>query len=206
MVEAKTDAEAEADAEADADGPAERLYEMWRADIRDTFRGGCLAVWDLSRDYGDEGRGVDCTSADAAGLPITPLLFTREELEAGEIAHAIRFILPNARIRNRVYVAPATHSTGATGGDAEAPPYGARLRLRADYPLESLPNDAARTVARGLQRYGMILADAGQIALTAHAGADELIGPRDLSDLQVTDFEMVEGGTRRTFTGDCVRR
>jgi hypothetical protein len=33
------------------------------------------------------------------------------------------------------------------------------LRLRRDFPLASLPNDGARTVAVALQRYGMFLAD-----------------------------------------------
>ena len=41
-----------------------RLYEMWRADKRgDAFSGGCLAVWDLDRDYPETGRGDFCTSA-----------------------------------------------------------------------------------------------------------------------------------------------
>ncbi|MAT27316.1 MAG: hypothetical protein CMN29_20575 [Sandaracinus sp.] len=194
------------------DAAGETLWEMWRADIEgETFAGGCLAVWDTARDYGDVGRGLDCTSADAAGLPIAPLLFTADEVASGEIRHAIRFILPNGRIRNRVYVPPATHSTGATDGADDAPPYGARLRLRADYPVESLPSEGARVVARALQRYGMILADAGQIALTAQSDRlttakwEDLLGPRDLSDLEVGDFEMVRAGERRTFTGDCVR-
>ncbi|MCA9616387.1 MAG: hypothetical protein H6721_25235 [Sandaracinus sp.] len=194
------------------DRGAGRLYEMWRANVSGgTFYGGCLAVWDTSRDYGDDGRGQGCTSADAAGLPIAPLLFTADEVASGTIDHAIRFILPNERIRRRVYVAPATHSTNPTSGGADAPPYGVRLRLRADYPLETLPNDAARTVARALQRYGMILADAGQIALTARSDHDTvakwdgLLGPRDLQALEITDFEMIEAGPRTDWSGDCTR-
>lgn len=190
----------------------QRLYEMWRAHlIGNQFQGGCLAVWDMSRVYGDNGRGRDCTSADAAGLPIAPLLFTAEEVAAGSVDHAIRFILPNERIRHRVYVPPATHSTGATGGMGYAPPYGARFRLRADFPLDSLPSAAARTVARGLQRYGMILADAGNVALTAQSDRfstvkwDGLLGSRDLESIQITDFEMIDAQPGRLFTGDCVR-
>ncbi len=194
------------------DGERRRLFEMWRANIvGGEFFGGCLAVWDMTRVYGPTGRGENCTSADAAGFPIAPLLFSADEVAAGTIDHAIRFILPNARIRHRVYVHPATHSTGATGGAAEAPPYGARFRLRADFPLESLPNEGARVVARGLQRYGMFLADAGNVALTAQgdrfttAKWDGLLGSRDLDSIQITDFEMVEGGERFAYTGDCVR-
>jgi serine/threonine-protein kinase len=195
-----------------ADRENQRLYEMWRANIVEgEFYGGCLAIWDMSRAYGSAGRGYDCTSADAAGFPIAPLLFTADEVAAGSVDHAIRFILPNARIRHRIYVSPATHSTGATGGGDNAPPYGARFRLRADFPLESLPNDGARAVARGLQRYGMFLADAGNVALTAQSDRfstakwDGLLGSRDLDSIQITDFEMIEAGERIDYTGDCVR-
>lgn len=191
---------------------SDRLYEMWKADISgDDFSGGCLAVWDMSAVYGPEGRGYDCTSADAAGLPIAPLLFTADEVADGEIAHAIRFILPNSRIRESTYVAPATHSTPATDGPDLAPAYGERLRLRADYPIESLPSEGARVVARAMQRYGIILADGGNIALTAQsdrfteASWDGLLGPRDLGDIEVTDFEVIDTGATREYDGDCER-
>lgn len=189
-----------------------QLFEMWRADIRGaTFRGGCLAVWNMDRLYPPNGRGERCTSADAAGLPITPLLFTADEVAAGTVDHAIRFILPNARIRSRAYVYPASHATGAASGPAGAPPYGARLRLRADFPMASLPNEGARAVARALQRYGMFLADGGNVALTARSDRstrarwEGLLGPRDLAAIRPGDFSMVEGGTRHRFDDDCVR-
>ncbi len=187
-----------------------KLFEMWRADIRgDAFSGGCLAVWDMTRVYPPSGRGEQCTSADAAGFPIAPLLFDADEVTAGVIDHAIRFILPNERIRAGVYVHPATHA-GAPQGPAEAPPYGARLRLKAGYPVANLP-PAAQVVARALQRHGMLLADGGEITLTARsdrltaakwAGLLEADG---LSALRPSDFEMVDGGTRIPLTYDCVR-
>ncbi len=187
-----------------------RLFEMWRADIAgDVFRGGCLAVWDMTRVYPPSGRGEQCTSADAAGFPIAPLLFGADEVAAGSIEHAIRFILPNARIRRGVYLHPATHA-GAPSGPANAPPYGARLRLRSDYPVSSLPV-GAQVVARAMQRYGMLLADGGSIALTARSDRfttakwTGLLDTRDLSPLRPSDFEMVDGGTRIALTYDCVR-
>ena len=193
------------------DRDAGKLYEMWRANITGgTFYGGCLAVWDTSRVYGELGRGDQCTSADAAGFPITPLLFTADEVAAGEIGHAIRFILPNNRVRMRQYVRPATHGTNTTGGP-DAPPYGVHFRLRADYPLDALPNDGARVVARALQRYGMYHADGGNIALTAQsdrhttASWDGLLGPHDLSALDVEDFEVIHHGDPMAVTYDCVR-
>jgi serine/threonine-protein kinase len=193
------------------DRQRQRLFEMWRADIRgNDFRGGCLAVWDLTRVYPPSGRGEQCTSADAAGFPIAPLLFTADEVAAGAIRHAIRFILPNARIRRGVYLHPATHGTRSTSGPPDAPPYGTRLRLRGDYPVDSLPQ-GARVVARAMQTYGMLLADGGNVALTAQSDRfttakwTNLLGPRDLAAIQPEDFEMVDGGARIPLTLDCVR-
>jgi serine/threonine-protein kinase len=189
-----------------------RLFEMWRADIRGgLFRGGCLAVWDMSRLYPPSGRGEQCTSADAAGYPIAPLLFSADEVAAGSIDHAIRFILPNARIRRGEYVHPATHGTRAATGPPEAPPYGARLRLRPDFPMDRLPSAGAHVVARALQRFGMLLADGGNVALTARSDRSTrakwagLLGSRDLDVLRPADFEMVDGGARIPLTLDCIR-
>ncbi len=195
-----------------ADWDEKILYEMWRANIEGgTFYGGCMAVWDMTMTYPPAGRGEQCTSADAAGYPISPLLFNADEVAAGEIKHALRFILPNERIQNGVYVHPATHSTNATSGGSDAPPYGTRLRLKANFDMNRLPNEAARVVARALQKYGMFLADGGNIALTAesdqytNAKWAGLLEARDLESIKVTDFEMIEAGARIPYTGDCQR-
>jgi serine/threonine-protein kinase len=199
--------------------PTKKLYEMYRANITGPstaqFLGGCLAVWDLTVTYPPEGRGQDCSSADGAGFPIAPLLFNADEVAAGHIDHAIRFTLPNARIRADVYVHPATHSTDPTAGPPSSIPYGARLRLRADYPLASLPSEGARVIARALQKYGMFLSDGGNVALTAQSDQfttakwdDPAVLDGDthaLEQLRPTDFEMILAGDRFTYTGDCVR-
>jgi len=187
-----------------------RLYEMWRANITDgIFYGGCLAVWDLERPYEETLRGDCCTSADAAGLPIAAHTFTADEVATGEIRHAIRFILPNELMRERIYVRPATHSTGATSGPSDAPPYGARLRLRADFDDSTL-NPAAQVVARALKTYGMVLSDGGNITFTAANDrftrakwAEVGLGPNDLVSLSWTDFEVVELGERFTWDDGC---
>lgn len=191
-----------------------RLYEMWRANRTGAgaFSGGCLAVWDTDRVYPATGRGDFCTSADAGGLPIAPLLFSADEIAAGEIKHAIRFILPNDRIRELRFVRPGTHSTRSTSGPAQAPPYAARLRLKADADLSEL-NEAAQVVARALQRYGMILADAGNLTFTAksdrfdeHSWDEVGFGPGDLKALSWSDFEVVDGGTPIDWeSGSCER-
>ena len=186
-----------------------RLYEMWRANITSTFEGGCLAAWDTRAQYSAGLRGEQCSSADAAGFPIAPLLFTADEVAAGKIDHAIRFILPNNRPK-RGYVHPASHGTNTTGG-ANSPAYGVHLRLRADFPLASLPNEAARTVARAMQKYGMYHADGGNIALTAQSDKyttakwDGLLEPRDLAALRVEDFQVIDHGPMIPLTFDCMR-
>jgi hypothetical protein len=200
-----------------------RLFEMWRANIAggtatgNPFQGGCLAVWDTTRDYWKASgagfaRGDQCTSADAAGYPISPLLFNADEVAAGAVNHAIRFILPNDRIRKGEYVHPATHSGAGKGTPAaDLVPYGAHLRLKASFDLKSLPSEGARVVARALARYGMFLADGGNIALTAQSDAltrakwAGLLGAGDLTRLAVTDFEMVDGGARIPLTLSCKR-
>ena len=188
-----------------------KLYEAWRAQVADNaVSATALAVWDLNRVYPTSGRGEQCTSADAAGFPIAPLLFNADELAAGSINHAIRFILPNARMRAHFFVSPATHAGAPRGPDA-APPYGAHFRLKASFDVARL-KPAARVVARAMQKYGMFLADGGNEALTAQNDADTKVkyadvdfGPRDLQSLKVTDFEVVAAGTPIHLTDNCVR-
>ena len=193
--------------------PSHKLYEMWRADVSGgVFHGGCAAVWDLGRSYEAHGRGENCTSADAGGLPVAAMVFTADEVAAGSIDHAIRFILPNSRIRRKAYVHPATHASDALTGGADAPPYGVRLRLRASFPLSNLPSDGARVIARAMQRYGMILADGGRVPLTAaddrdavHKWSEVGVEPDSVGGIGVSDMEVVDMEEPRRSTGDCER-
>jgi hypothetical protein len=192
-----------------------RLYELYNTTIAggqatgSPFTTLCEVVWDLTHDYWQPGspfsRGDQCTSADAAGMPIAPLLVTGAELQAGVVAHALRFILPNPRMASGVYVHPATHA-GGPSGDSLYPPYGARFRLKSTFDLTTLPNDAARAVAVALQTYGMFLDDGGNIPLTMDASAATFIGSQDLALLQVSDFEMVAApGAPIQLTDNCLR-
>ncbi|HEU4385629.1 MAG TPA: hypothetical protein VFR85_19240 [Anaeromyxobacteraceae bacterium] len=194
------------------DRAAGRLVEVYQATVdgAGSVHGLCAISWNLSTSYPDGMRGDQCTSADAAGFPIAPLLFSADEIAAGSIDHAIRFILPNARMRAGVFVHPASHA-GAPSGPAGAIPYGARLRLRASFPVSTLPA-GAQVVARALQRYGMILADGGSVALTARddrfttltwsqVGFDS----HSLQAITPSDFEVLDFGTPIALTYDCVR-
>jgi len=211
------------------------LYEAYK--VNELVPGGqlqaqCLAIWDLSFNYPPQGRGEHCTSADAAGFPIAALLFNADEVAAaipssGDIGHAIRFILPNDRIASdpslpgsnegRLYVRPATHA-GGPEGPVGTVAYGSRLRLRGDFPLTGY-NAAAQVVLRTMKKYGIVLADGGNIALTAEtdlyttnswgslginsqtfktAGAG-----RELPDIQ--DFAVIDTGPRIAEDFNCVR-
>jgi len=96
------------------------------------------------------------TSADAAGLPIYPGLVTYEEVQSGEIDHAIRVTFERTR---RGYVSPATHYA-SDSCDRDRPPMGLRLRLDGGYDISALTG-AARVIAVALKRYGLIVADNG---------------------------------------------
>ena len=189
-----------------------RIYEIYHAtvDDSDTFYGGCEALWGTAQAPSLDGRGQQCTSADAAGFPISALLFSAEEIQAGVIDHAIRFILPNSAIRAKKYVAPATHGTN-TSGPMTSIPYGGHMRLKADYPIQNL-KPAAQVVAKAMQKYGMYMADGGNIALTAQDDvvgcakwADVDLGPLDLNMLKATDFEVIDHGPTMDVTYDCQR-
>jgi hypothetical protein len=193
-----------------------RLYELYNADIAGGSAAGspfttrCEVVWDLTRDYweatsgGAYSRGDQCTSADAAGMPIAPLLVTGAELKSGAVDHALRFTLPNADIRAAVYVHPGTHMGGPTG-DALMPPYTSRFRLKSTFNAAGL-TPGAQVVAKALQEYGMFLDDGGNIPLTVDASAAAELGSHDLSSLKVTDFEIVAApGPAIDATGNCTR-
>jgi serine/threonine-protein kinase len=188
-----------------------KLYEAYQANYAgDALSANFVAVWDLNRVYPPSGRGDQCTSADAAGFPIAPLLFNADELATGSINHAIRFILPNPRMRAHFFVHPATHA-GAPHGPDSAPPYGAHFRLKASYDVSQL-SKPAQIVARAMQKYGMFLSDGGNIALTAQSDldtkakyADLDFGTKDLRSLRVADFEIVDMGPPIPLTDNCVR-
>jgi hypothetical protein len=196
------------------------LYEMFEAfspPSATVFNSGSGAfIWDLTKAYPPNLRGDGCTSADAGGFPMAAMLFTADEVAAGHIDHAVRFILPNPRIRDGdVYVNPATHTGVASRPMTrpDAPPYGVHLRLKSTFDLTTLPSAGAQVVAKALQKYGMFLADGGNIALTAAddtfttakwTDADVNVPSRALQAIQVTDFEVVDLGTVITTGDTCV--
>jgi hypothetical protein len=131
-----------------------KLYELYDARrARVGWDAASGAVFDLrSNALRPEG----WTSADAAGLPIFPLLVRYQEVQAGQIDHALRVTVPRSQ---RGYIHPATHFASASN-DPSLPPMGLRLRLKASFSLSRFHGQAL-VIARALQRYGLIVADNG---------------------------------------------
>ena len=101
-------------------------------------------------------RTLGFTSADAAGLPIFPGLVRFDEVAAGHIDHAIRVTFSQTQ---RGFVLPATHFASSRV-DSTLLAMGMRLRLRADYPVDTLTGQA-RVIAVAMQHFGLIVADNG---------------------------------------------
>jgi len=86
------------------------------------------------------------------------------------------------------------------------------LRLKSSYNISGL-SAGAQVVAKALKKYGMILSDGGNIALTAasdqytaHKWANVGVTSNSLSSIPVTAFEVVAWpNSPISFTGDCVR-
>jgi hypothetical protein len=131
-----------------------RLYELYDAQ-RDGrgWRASNGAVFNLRS---NALRPAGWTSADAAGLPIFPLLVRYPEVAGGRIDHALRVTVPRTQ---RAYIHPATHFASSSS-DTSLPPMGLRLRLKADYRLAGFSGQAL-VILRALKRYGLIVADNG---------------------------------------------
>jgi len=129
------------------------LYELFAADWRGGDpRAGSGAIFDLAS---NDLRPAGWTSADAAGLPIFPGLVRWDEVQAGEIGHAIRFTVS---CTSRRYIWPARHQAGRA--DRRCPPMGARFRLKGGFDLSRFSANA-KVVLRAMKRYGLVVADNG---------------------------------------------
>jgi hypothetical protein len=151
------------------------LHELYAAypEPDGSWRAGSGAIFDLAS---HALRPDGWTSADAAGLAILPGLVRYEEVEAGEIRHAIRFTAP---VTQRAHVWPARHHA-SSNTSPDVPPMGQRFRLKASFDVSAFP-PRVRVILTALQRYGMILADNGSSWYLSGApdprwDDDELVG------------------------------
>jgi hypothetical protein len=124
------------------------LYALRRENSR--WSAGSGATWNLRR---FRARPKGWTSADAAGLPILPLLARPGK---GPIRHALRVTVSETR---SAFVWPARHEA-SDRSDPSLPRMGERLRLKASVDIARFPRQARR-VARAMRTYGLIVADNG---------------------------------------------
>lgn len=166
-----------------------KLFELFAAypQAGNAWRAYSGAVWDLRS---NALRPETWTSGDAAGLPILPLLVRFDEVQAGEIKHAIRFTAARTRT---AYVWPARHQAGASS-DASLPAMGQRFRLKASVNIGSF-SKTLQVLFKAMKTYGLILADNGSNwyiggAPDSRWNDDELV--TGFAKLQGSDFEAVD--------------
>ena len=164
------------------------LYELFSSvpSSNGSWNADSAAVWDL---LANEQRPWAWTSADAAGLPIFPGLIRYDEVAAGQIQHAIRFTLPQSRA---AMVPPASH-WAANSTNANAPPMGMRLRLKAGYDISGF-SPHVQVILAAMKKYGLIMADNGS-AMYISGTPDSRWDNDDLHNLSqvpASGFEVVE--------------
>jgi hypothetical protein len=165
------------------------LYEMYKARSR---RGGWSALSGAVFNLRSTAlRPEGWTSADAAGLPIFPLLARYPEAHGGHIDHALRVTVPQTQ---RGYIHPATHFASGSS-EPNLPPMGLRLRLRASYSLAAFSGESL-VILEALKRYGLIVADNGSpwFITGAPDGRWNDENLEQLKQVPGSEFEAVESG------------
>jgi hypothetical protein len=169
------------------------LYELYNASVGNGFwEASCGVIWDLKI---NDTRPQGWTSADAAGLPILPVLVRYEEVAKGTIDHAIRFTLSKSKVMHG-YTSPANHLVSGTNSNLSAPtPMGMRLRLKSNYDITGF-SETNQVILSAMKNYGLILADIGSDFYITGA-PDERWNNDDLNllkNVKATDFEVVQMG------------
>ena len=165
------------------------LYELYKAVQKGSgWTAASGAVFNLAS---NALRPEGWTSADAAGLPIMPLLVRYPEVAAGQIDHALRVTVPESQAG---YIHPATHFASSSS-NPNLPPMGLRLRLKASYSLAGFHGESL-IVLEALKRFGLIVADNGSPWFITGAPSPNW-NDEDLEQIKQvpgSEFEAVESG------------
>jgi hypothetical protein len=166
----------------------DRLWEFWQlargADGWQANWGGAMRhVSSNPGVYGPKAwRGAKRSwGASASSFSIAGGLITLEDLEQGQINHALAMAIPD--VRAGVYAAPARRTDGKSA-DPRSLPEGAHLRLDPTLNLARLHLPRfTLMIAEAAQRYGIIVRDtASHVTLYAQdptpTGTDPYSGPR----------------------------
>jgi len=164
------------------------LYELFAATYQSdgSWKAYAGAVFDLKS---NNLRKARWTSADAAGLPILPGLVRYDEVQSGQITHALRF---TAKITRNTYVWPARHYASKRT-EANYPPMGQRFRLKANYDITGYSPEV-QIILKALKKYGMILADNGGNLFISGTPDERWDNDtlHELTRLRGQDFEAVD--------------
>jgi FlgD Ig-like domain len=155
------------------------------------WHGGCGARFYLdSNNLRQDG----WTSADAAGLPIFPLLIRYDEVDralvtGSEISHAFRFTVQHTQ---QAYVWPARHYASSST-DTNRPPMGLRFRLKASVDISGF-SSRMQFILRTMKKYGLIISDNGSnwFFQGTHDDRWDDADINTLKNLHGSDFEAVD--------------
>lgn len=176
-----------------------QLYEQWRSygpgnppgfddNGATAYHAGCTAKWDLTADLDADMRGWSCSSANGAGVAISPFLITPGEIKAGIVKHAVAvtwpnfFLAPNTyfrwdglsaagggthsppRTEQSNYADPATTSgtvpmPGFDPALHKQPPYGGRFRLASSFVINPGWPAALKIILQAMKDYGLYHVD-----------------------------------------------
>jgi len=151
-----------------------KLWEFWH--LEQTQMGGWQAGWGGAIEHVSSSSGAyDSRSwpganrywgASASSLSIAGGLITLEDLERGQINHALAIGIPD--VREGVYASPAQRSDGKSTSPLSLPE-GAHLRLDPKLDLSSLHLPRLTLmIAEAAQRYGIFIRDTtGQVTFYA---------------------------------------
>lgn len=168
-------------------GGAGQLQEMYQASCTagtpNGWVGASGAIWDLTS---NNLRTAGFTSADAAGLPMTPFLIKYDEAITGVINHPSRFTLHS--VNSSTYVWPGRHAAGSGGLTL-----GLRVRLKASFDISGF-SPMNQVILTSWKQYGMFLADTGNTGYI-QGSSDPRWNETDLDALQTVtlgNFEVID--------------
>lgn len=165
-----------------------KLYEFYAGYKTDTgWRASQATIFDLTS---NKLRPLGWTSTDAAGLSVFAATVRYSDVKKGIVEHVIRVTVKKSK---NEYIYPATHAASKLN-NADLPRMGERFRLKKTVNISRF-SPHAKAIAKGMQKYGLIVADNG-----GSKGTDWMIsitpdrrfkGLEDLYKLTPSDFEVI---------------
>lgn len=145
-------------------------FSRFGRDTNGQYVASGISVWDLDGmgfRLPFEGRFWWTYGSNGAGTPLIAGLIRPEEIEAGEIRHALMCATPvnrkTSRPGGKLEVCPPASKTDGQGVGPDTIPEGARLQLDPSLDLNRLDlPPAVRIVARAMQQYGLIVTDSAR--------------------------------------------